>query len=382
MKTADHNEMDVLLRALGRSGSRLPVAQRASESRNHLDADELNSYAEGVASEPERLRYIQHLADCDSCREIAVGLVAAAGRQTSKTEPTRAWSIREKLAAFFSPMVLRYAVPGLVLVGLMGLGLIALRQRPSPEFIAQTHPAQAPTASSEASPSASANETNKPTPTTDRLVAAAKEGVISKNDKVESVPASPSAKVKAPAESESGNKPGQTLAAGQTQPTFAPESGIATAPPPPPRAAETEAMKTAEARKQEEFERQRRREDAETSRDELDYRRNAEPARTAAPGSVRNMGGVATTRQRGPARDAKANTTDEQTRTVAGRVFRKQGATWVDTAYATGRPTVNVARGSEQFRALVADEPGLRSVAAQLEGDVIVVWKNTAYRIH
>ena len=43
--------------------------------------------------------------------------------------------------------------------------------------------------------------------------------------------------------------------------------------------------------------------------------------------------------------------------------------------------TVNVSRGSEQFRALIADEPALRSIAEQLGGEVIVVWKGTAYRI-
>jgi hypothetical protein len=40
-----------------------------------------------------------------------------------------------------------------------------------------------------------------------------------------------------------------------------------------------------------------------------------------------------------------------------------------------------VRRGSEQFRALVADEPDMRRVAETLSGEVIVVAKNRAYRI-
>jgi hypothetical protein len=48
----------------------------------------------------------------------------------------------------------------------------------------------------------------------------------------------------------------------------------------------------------------------------------------------------------------------------------------------SGRATVNVTRGSEQYRALVADEPGLRTIAEQLGGEVVVVWKSRAYRIH
>jgi hypothetical protein len=38
-------------------------------------------------------------------------------------------------------------------------------------------------------------------------------------------------------------------------------------------------------------------------------------------------------------------------------------------------------RGSERFRALVADEPEIRQIAEQLSGEFIVVWKGRAYRI-
>jgi hypothetical protein len=40
-----------------------------------------------------------------------------------------------------------------------------------------------------------------------------------------------------------------------------------------------------------------------------------------------------------------------------------------------------VTRGSEQYRALVADEPGIKTIADQLGGEVIVVWKGRAYKI-
>ncbi|HEX5832637.1 MAG TPA: hypothetical protein VFY34_02225, partial [Pyrinomonadaceae bacterium] len=72
---------------------------------------------------------------------------------------------------------------------------------------------------------------------------------------------------------------------------------------------------------------------------------------------------------------------DAATRTVAGRRFRKERGIWTDTAYDSSTATVNVARGSEQFRALVADEPEIKKIAEQLDGEVIVVWKGRAYRI-
>ena len=78
-------------------------------------------------------------------------------------------------------------------------------------------------------------------------------------------------------------------------------------------------------------------------------------------------------------KNKKAN--ESEVRTVMGRHFTREGDAWVDTAYEPSRAMVHVARGSDQFRALVADEPGLRTIAEQLNGVVIVVWKNRAYRI-
>ena len=80
---------------------------------------------------------------------------------------------------------------------------------------------------------------------------------------------------------------------------------------------------------------------------------------------------------------------DEMTVKKAGRdaqrrrsAVRRQGDAWIDTAYNSSRSTINVARGSDQYRALTADEPSLRSIAEQLGGVVIVVWKGKAYRIY
>jgi hypothetical protein len=78
---------------------------------------------------------------------------------------------------------------------------------------------------------------------------------------------------------------------------------------------------------------------------------------------------------------AKRRQNEEEVRSVAGHRFRKQGIVWVDSAYDSSRPTVNLSRGSEQYRALVADEPGIRTIAEQLDGEVIVVWKGRVYRI-
>jgi hypothetical protein len=70
-----------------------------------------------------------------------------------------------------------------------------------------------------------------------------------------------------------------------------------------------------------------------------------------------------------------------ETRSVAGRRFRKSGNVWIDTAYHSSQQTFRVTRGSEQYRTLVGDEPEIRKIAEELDGEFIVVWKGRAYRI-
>jgi hypothetical protein len=78
---------------------------------------------------------------------------------------------------------------------------------------------------------------------------------------------------------------------------------------------------------------------------------------------------------------ARAPKSDAETRTVAGRKFRRTGSAWIDTAYKSSQAVTSVRRNSEQYRALVADEPELRRISDALGGEITVVWKGRAYRI-
>ena len=66
-----------------------------------------------------------------------------------------------------------------------------------------------------------------------------------------------------------------------------------------------------------------------------------------------------------------------ETRSVGGKTFRNVGGIWFDAAYTTQQQTT-VRRGTEDFRKL---DSGLRSIAENLGGTVVVVWKGKAYRI-
>ncbi|MGZ5437087.1 MAG: hypothetical protein ACXW3F_13620, partial [Pyrinomonadaceae bacterium] len=68
----------------------------------------------------------------------------------------------------------------------------------------------------------------------------------------------------------------------------------------------------------------------------------------------------------------------EQTRSVGGRKFKRQGNAWVDSKLKSSMSVRTVGRGSEEFDKL---DSGLRSIAKQLSGEIVVVWKGKAYRI-
>ena len=401
MKQANNNEVDLLLRSLARERDErsMQVASMSVDGKRtvseHLDADELNSCAEGVVPAPARTRYIEHLADCEQCRSIVIGLTQAAGAVTryESLEQQRGLSFWQKLAALFSPAVLRYAVPALALAGIVGISLLVLRQQRNQD-LAQNEPAATSTSSDRLkqteslagkSPSERRPEVQKTLePGTTADASKPKNNLQDDETVVAQAPggdsnfaAAPKVKDATPSGQESGEM--------QTKPVYGLEPKVPA--PPPPSTALSEADKSSgiakeQPAKREDRDEQERRQDlyVNVPSDEHGPNRSAAP-RSAAPQGGRQAEGVMTTRGASAADKKEKAGEAEATTTVAGRHFRSEGNAWVDTAYDSSRATIKVTRGSEQYRALVADEPGLRTIADQLRGVVIVVWKNRAYRI-
>jgi hypothetical protein len=145
---------------------------------------------------------------------------------------------------------------------------------------------------------------------------------------------------------------------------------------------ETDSLAVAKEQSAKREDQERQRDDASRNQpsDEHGPNRSA-AARPAGTLNTRRVEGLTAGRGGPNTEDKKNKASDVETRTISGKRFTRGGNAWVDTAYESSRATINVARGSEQFRALVADEPGLGAIAQQLNGVVIVVWKNRAYRI-
>lgn len=404
MKPADNNEIELLLQSLARrqsDHSSLPgFSASEGEDRgvsDHLDADELNSYAEGVLPAAARVRYTEHLADCGKCRRIVVGLTQSAGaaNRTEVVDQRSGSGFWNKLAQLFTPPVLRYAVPALVLTGVIAIGLVALRQQRRSELVAQNQPAGSSNLSGELKQAAEprANDaiapaqqksTASPATTSSPLEKSANEQKNPPEDKsklTQGPAVAPYATLTpAPAMKDSASV-GQVSSEAEPQAVFGRESPE---PPPPakrPVTSEADAARISKEQIAEREAQERQREEYRNQRDDASGPNRSSSAKTASPSSARRMGGLAGVRG-GPSKDKKEANDEVEMRMVSGKRFRREGNAWVDTAYESSRATINVARGSEHFRSLVADEPGIRAIAEQLAGEVIVVWKNRAYRIH
>src|ERR1051325_11512567 len=149
MKTNDNKEMDLLLRALARNKPANPSGSDDGRWErpvgSHLDADELNCYAEGVATDAERARYVKHLADCSSCRHQCANLVPVASvMRREPLEQKSSLSFRNRLAALLFPAALHYALPALLLTSILAIAIIASRQPKQADFVAQRAAAPTP----------------------------------------------------------------------------------------------------------------------------------------------------------------------------------------------------------------------------------------------
>lgn len=431
MKSDSNTEMDLLLRrharrrssfAPGAGDAASPSDDRAATSGTHLDADEMNAYAEGMLPAAARAQALSHIADCDRCRALVTSLTLSANVPVREQEsdeqlsasPKRSW--RAWLAALFAPPVIRYGVPALVALCVVGVVFLALRQRDAerqnnePTFVAQNNRREEQTGSAikpegAQPPATTAPSTTRageqPTPAQPKEEEAARSRGLADTQPLaktkEENDATPAGVTKtdepAPAPVTSNESPRQETTARDQRD----EDVLAANRPAAPPASMSQPSAGARAPEPKETDKlSQNRKDSGPSDDRsvTTVTSNTTSREAEVKTGALGRASQATEARRRAARRAEATTegADErapggagarsnETRSVGGRNFRRQGSAWVDTAYAQGRATVNVTRGSDQYRALVADEPGLRAIADQLGGEVIVVWRGRAYRI-
>lgn len=395
MKQPENNEIDSLLRGLA-SRERSVGGSAESAAGVHLDADELSSYAEGVLPVATRARYTSHLADCDDCREIVTHLSLAAGPLMNDTPVAAAaarFDWRKMLAALFAPAVLRYAMPAIVLIA-GGFAFFMWQQQRKESMVAlnQSSQAEAPRV---AQSGADANkeltaqrqleggQTRAGAPSTPQAQGgAAKSGAAASDEKAQKTADAAKPDATPTGRENEGAKNEDAVASG----TYAPEP----APPPavakPTSASETKdssqpagalaEMKPSAPRKKESDKQSGKQIDGvdakEAPGDEPAAAKDDDRKKAKALNGARSS-----TARRDPGRDEE----ESETRSIGGRRFQRHNNIWVDTAFNSSLSITTLRRGSETYRALVADEPGIDVIAKQLSGEIFLVWKGRAYRI-
>jgi hypothetical protein len=390
MKPTENNEIDLLLRDLARHQGPGSV-NRKELSAMHLDADELNSYAEQALPPAARARYTSHLAECATCRKIVSELTSASGANVSEHSVVQKTSagLGQKFRALFSSGLLRYAAPVLALFAFIVVGLVILREQPQPDFVAQNQPVVAPDATikTEHASESAASPANIAEPVEDRRSAASETNATKARDnQAKAGEKNETSSIPTATDSVTVTSDGASMgkAAGAVaQPSYAPEP----APPPAakPQITHTDSRTEVAGRQKEEADKKdepAREQEGARARTDANQNQVARPAPGTGSLAVQSRDRLQKLESRSAKRAEPKTTYDEaDTRTVSGRRFRRQGDVWIDVAYQSSTATTVVSRGSEQFRALVADEPGIRAIAAQLPGEVVVVWKGRAYRI-
>jgi len=404
MKQEPNKEMEILLRQLGRRDADVPFSGNGAsgaEYTNHLDTDELSAYAENAVPAAARARYTEHIADCIRCRKLVSQLSLAAGlvvEEESAAVPA-SLGLKAFLASLFSPIVLRYAVPSLALLAVAFIGLMTLRQSSLQEARLKDNPANTIAQKQEQTPPPTAlnqvERTNASQPlkeaenkSADKTVT--KNGVVDQDsihaersagdqNKREERPVDQIAAANEPpinAQISPAPKPEERVEVQKSGDAPAARRGAA---PQPASAPATTATPTGLADSVEAKTEDKKMSKAPAKEENSAVVGGFGVMRKAKKEETRSRAKVAEAQEGERGRD-RADKDEAETKSVAGRQFRKQGSVWVDVAY-DSRTTVNLARGSEQYRALVADEPEIKTIADQLGGEVIVMWKGRAYRI-
>ncbi|HKR14123.1 MAG TPA: zf-HC2 domain-containing protein [Pyrinomonadaceae bacterium] len=381
MRQEPNNSIDLLLRQLGQQED---VALSGLDEQ-HLDADELSSYVANALPSKTRARYMQHLADCSTCRKMVAQLSAAEGVVAVQQPATVAGpsGLKSFLASLFSPMVLRYAVPALGVIVITVVGIVMLRQ--------QQH-------ESEGTTNSIAQVTN-----TDQNKSVSESARASATPPSAQNPAQPKqvpragVMADAPAEAPAAAKAASTEEADREQ-ERQPEAEKKTAPATDQNIAarEVQPLSKAEAKAGEEPKKAKQQTDEDVAAAPppvtVPGNKGPEP-QTAKKGEATGAGNVASTTSvagAGPSRqEASRARRDETTgsfaylptRTVAGREFAKRGDVWIDVAYNSSQETKTIRRGTEEYRALIANEPAIQTIAEDLKSEFVVVWKGRAYRI-
>lgn len=412
--TSNDQQIDLLIRRFANR------AAGPGDGADHLDADELNAFAEGALPPVARARYVSHLVECDRCRRLVSDLALASGA-IARVEPSVAQEfvpsgIWPNLVKLFALPAIRYAAVAAVLVLVAGVAFVALRSRREPRtLVAANEPAPDKTYAVKpntdtngglTNPSATRTDSAASTPAAPAATLAPPlqpaTGLAEKQAEVRTTDtAAPPAPMKEQAKTLGDEKKAEESTIAQKKPAYAPpppgetqglanvqsQSGGSASPPGGPRQQTQPQMDKSAADRERDLAKDARPDNASRKSDQPvftggrvgDDKLKGGPSRNMDNVAINNRAATNDVRNEAPKTESSAAAENKpETRSAGGRKFRRQGNAWVDQKFKASMSLKNITRGSDEFSSL---DNGLRSIAQQLGGEIIVVWKGKAYLI-
>jgi hypothetical protein len=368
-------EIDALLRK-ARSDS---AAGQAAPASAHLDADEMSAVAENALPEMTRQFYTAHLADCDTCRKTFSSVISMRAEAVPEAASSSVAIPVIADAPWWKKLLagpnLAYVMGTLVLLFSGFLGYLVLQRNPAtrnaevssvyePEprtggpsaseeesqFASNTNAANANAmANSPQRSAANTMATSNTTTTTANVARSASTGGLT----------------------DSSVAAADKSSAANTDVTSSPSAGAAA--PPPAKSLLLEGRNEKKTELSKEKDDQMLAQSPRSQAEALRLMRDAPPAKLAQSkiGTGPRQNTQDNARQMNNATQASAG------RTVSGKYFELRQNVWYDSAY-HGQGIKTVRRGTSDFLRL---DSGLRGIANELGGTVVIVWKERAYRI-
>ena len=387
-------EIDALLRQTAQGETVFAAANPKPQVPNpklfHLDADEISAFTENALPEATRLKYARHLADCGECRKSLSNLI----RLNSATESAAAVHAKEKHIAVAAPIPwyrklfasqnLAYTLGALVLVFSGIVAYTVLRnvnnsQSAEVSQVSERQPSgKGMSSDGDTAPPAESYSSNTMTSNANMMMSnsASMNSSPSRaaNFSNPAMPSVPTAAMNSNAAMRMREDAHKNLRAGakslappiESTDSAAPQDSIAAGAPPRP-AKENDYQFDAEAQRQQPTQTQNS--IAQNQTQIMPDSRNVQRAPTALSANERSKKVV-------ESKDDKLEISNKPI-SVGGKTFKRENNVWYDSTY-RGQATTNVARGTNEYKKLDA---GLRAVAENLGGTIVVVWKGKAFRI-
>jgi hypothetical protein len=338
----------------------------------HLDADEISAYAENALTEAARMRFTAHLADCARCRKNLSNVITLNSEaETEAASSAISTPVREVKTPWYRKLFafpqLAYTMGAMVLLFSGFFGYLILQNLSSADRTVsystanKSAPAAAPYSASNSSASANTSTTT-----------ANSSGMMNTN--ATTTTTTNSAPFSALNSNATVAKTERKSAEPETDAPVTETQPMATPAPKPQVKDEDEknlSITRNEAQTNQPSPAGAVREDKNRDKEENQYKIDGRSADDALSQEK------AKTQRAVPENAKKQPIKAGETRSVSGKTFNNVGGIWFDSAVGKQKQkTVN--RGTSEYQKLDA---GLRSIADQLGGTVVILWGSKAYRI-